>query len=96
MTTTGKYFAPLPLAAFVVLYPKIEVLLQIHNRQALIGRLDRNDDDLYIFSNPPTEQEVVCQPIFANPMVVFARADHPLAQRKRIPFTALAGEPFLM
>jgi LysR family transcriptional regulator, low CO2-responsive transcriptional regulator len=96
VSTTGKYFTPRLLAAFVGLYPKIEVSLQIHNRQALIDRLDRNDDDLYIFANPPTEQEVVCQPILANPMVLFARADHPLAQRKGIPFAALAGEPFLM
>ncbi len=96
MSTTGKYFAPRLLAGFVALYPKIEVSLRIHNRQALIDRLDRNEDDLYIFANPPTEQEVVCQPIFANPMVLFARVDHPLAKRKGIPFTALAAEPFLM
>ncbi len=95
-STTGKYFAPRLLAAFVGLYPKIEVSLRIHNRQALIDRLVRNDDDLYIFSNPPTEQEVVCQPILPNPMVLFARADHPLARQGKIPFAALAEEPFLM
>ena len=66
--------------------------LQIHNRQGLIDRLARNDDDLYIFANPPTEQEVVCQPILANPMVLFARVDHPLAGRKRIPAAALAAK----
>jgi DNA-binding transcriptional LysR family regulator len=96
VSTTGKYFAPRLLAAFVGLYPKIEVSLQIHNRQALISRLCRNEDDLYIFANPPTEQEVVCQPVLPNPMVLFARADHSLAGRKRIPFVALAGEPYLL
>ncbi len=96
VSTTGKYFAPRLLAAFVGLHPKIEVSLQIHNRQGLIDRLARNDDDLYIFANPPTEQEVICQPILANPMVLFARADHPLAGRKRIPAAALAAEPYLM
>ena len=96
VSTTGKYFAPRLLAAFVALHPKVEVSLQIHNRQGLIDRLSRNEDDLYIFANPPTEQEVVCQPIFANPMVLFARADHPLARRRNIPFAELAREPFLM
>lgn len=96
VSTTGKYFAPRLLAAFVGLHPKIEVSLQIHNRQGLIDRLARNEDDLYIFANPPTDQEVVCQPILANPMVMFARADHPLAARKRIPAAALAEEPYLM
>ena len=96
MSTTGKYFAPRLLAAFVGRHSKVEVALQIHNRQALIDRLGRNEDDLYIFANPPTEQEVVCQPILPNPMVLFARIDHPLAKRRKVPFAELAGEPYLM
>lgn len=50
--------------------------LQIHNREVLQNRLARNEDDLYIFPNPPTDCEIVCQPISPNPMVLFARADH--------------------
>lgn len=96
VSTTGKYFAPRLLAAFVERHPKLEVALQIHNRQGLIERLARNEDDLYIFANPPTEQEVVCQPLLANPLVIFARADHRLARERNVPFAALAEEPFLM
>ncbi|MFO1363132.1 MAG: LysR substrate-binding domain-containing protein [Burkholderiales bacterium] len=96
VSTTGMYFAPRLLGAFVERHPNVEVCLQIHNRAGLIERLARNADDLYVFANPPTGQEVVCQPILPNPMVVFARADHPLAQRRRIPFAALASEPYLM
>jgi len=96
VSTTCKYFAPRLLGVFLGRHPKIEVSLQIHNRAGLIDRLARNEDDLYIFANPPSEQEVVCQPILANPMVLFARADHPFAQRRRIPFSALAGESYLM
>lgn len=95
-STTGKYFAPRLLARFVERHPGIEVSLQIHNRQGLIERLARNEDDLYIFSNPPDDQELVSQPILDNPMVVFARADHPLAQRRDIAFAEIADEPFLM
>ncbi len=96
VSTTGKYFVPRLLAAFVAAHPKVEVSLQIHNRQALIDRLANNEDDLYVFANPPTGHEVVCQPILDNPLVVFARADHPLAGRRAIPFGELAEEPFLM
>jgi DNA-binding transcriptional LysR family regulator len=70
--------------------------MQIHNRQALIERLARNEDDLYIFANPPADQEVVCQPILDNPLVVFARADHPLAGQRGLPIESLIDEPFLM
>lgn len=96
VSSTGKYFAPRLLAAFIQLHPNIEVSLQIHNRQHLIARLAANEDDLYIFANPPTCHEVVCQPLLSNPLVVFARRDHPLAGQPRIPFAALAREPFLM
>jgi len=96
VSTTGKYFAPRLLAAFVERFPELEVVLQIHNRRGLIERLERNEDDLYIFANPPSEQEVVSQVIMPNPMVAFARADHPLAASRAIPFARLAEEPFLM
>lgn len=96
VSTTGKYFAPRLLARFMERYPGVDVSLQIHNRQGLIDRLARNEDDLYIFANPPVDHEVVRQPILENPMVVFARADHPLVGRKRIPIEVLAEEPFLM
>jgi DNA-binding transcriptional LysR family regulator len=96
VSTTGKYFAPRLLARFVADHPNVEVSLQIHNRQGLIERFTRNEDDLYVFSNPPTDCELVSQPILPNPLVVFARADHPLAGHRRIPISALASEPFLM
>lgn len=96
VSTTGKYFAPRLLAAFIQRHPGIEVSLQIHNRRTLIDRLTNNEDDLYIFANPPREAGVVRQAILPNPMVVFARADDPLARETRIPLARLAQEPFLM
>ena len=96
VSTAGKYFAPRLLAAFIGRYPGVEVLLHIFNRQVLIDRLEQNEDDLYIFSNPPTEQEVVTQKIMPNPMVVFAPADHPLAKERNIAFARIAQERFLM
>lgn len=94
--TTGKYFAPRMLAAFIQRHPGVEVSLQIHNRQTLIDRLANNEDDLYIFANPPQEPGLVTQMILPNPLVVFARADHPLARERNIPFERFAQEPFLM
>jgi len=96
VSTTGKYFAPRMLAAFVQQHPGIDVSLQIHNRETLLKRLADDADDLYIFANPPTDLDVVVQQILPNPMVVFARSDHPLAKQTRIPFERLAQEPFLM
>ncbi len=96
VSTTGKYFAPRLLAAFVQQHPAIEVSLQIHHRETLIERLTNNLDDLYIFANPPDDQEIVTQTILPNPMVAYARVDHPLARQKNISFERFAQEPFLI
>ena len=96
VSTAAKYFAPRMLAEFARRYPGVEVSLQVHNRQALIERLRANQDDLYIFADAPAAGEFVTQTILANPLVVFARADHPLAREKSIPLARLAQEPFLM
>ena len=96
VSTTGKYFAPRMLGEFIKQHPNVEVSLQIHNRDALIDRMSRNLDDLYIFANPPDDRSVETQVILPNPIVPFAPADHPLAKQKRIPFSRFAAEPFLI
>lgn len=96
VTSTAKYFAPRLLGAFIQRYPGIEASLQVHNRNTLIERLARNEDDLYLFADPPLDHEVVVQAILSDPMVVLAREDHPLAEEKKIAFARFAEEPFLM
>lgn len=94
--TTGKYFVPRLLAAFVERHRGIAVELEVHNRQALFERMAANRDDLYVFSHPPTAVNVVRQAILPNPIVFFARSGHPLARQHRIPLERIAQEPFLM
>ncbi|MGB5080938.1 MAG: LysR substrate-binding domain-containing protein [Burkholderiales bacterium] len=94
--STGKYFAPRMLGAFLQRYPGVEASLEIHNRQRLIDRLAGNEDDLYVFASPLDREDVVTQALLSNPMVVFARDDHPLAGARRISLERLAAEPFLM
>lgn len=96
VTSTAKYFAPRLLGAFIERHPGVETSLRIHNRSALIERLRNNEDDLYLFADPPGEQEVMVQAILSNPLVVLARSDHPLAGEKDIAFARLADEPFLI
>ncbi len=96
VSSAAKYFAPRMLAEFARRYPGVDVSLQVHNRQALLDRLAANQDDLYIFADAPAATGFVTQAILANPLVVFARADHPLAREKSIPLARLAQEPFLM
>ena len=94
--STGKYFAPRMLGAFIQRYPGVEVSLEIHNRKTLLDRLANNEDDLYVFGSPLEREDVVTQALLPNPLVVFARDDHPLANARNISLERIAAEPFLM
>ena len=94
--STGKYFAPRMLCTFMQRYPGVDASLEIHNRQMLIDRLANNKDDLYIFASALVRDDVVTQALLPNPLVVFARNDHPLADARQIAFERIAAEPFLM
>lgn len=95
-SSTGKYLAPRLLGAFLQRYPGIDAQLEIFNRKALVDRLAGNQDDLYLFAAPLAREDVVTQALLPNPLVVFARDDHPLAGARRIALARLAAEPFLM
>ena len=94
--STGKYFTPRMLGAFIQRYPGVEASLEIHNRKTLIDRLAQNEDDLYVFASPLEREDVVTQALLPNPLVVFARDDHPLANAGQISLERLAAEPFIM
>lgn len=94
--TTTKYVAPHLLGAFVKRYPLVTPVLTVTNRQNVLRRLKERDDDLVIMGRVPTSIAVDAHPFVANPLVVTAHPEHPLAGRKRIAVEELAGLPMLM
>lgn len=93
---TAGYFARRLLDGFVQRNPGVQPSLQVYDRPALLERLARHQDDLYLFVEPPEEREVVAQAIVPNPLVVLATRDHPLAVGEDISFARLAVEPLLL
>jgi DNA-binding transcriptional LysR family regulator len=94
--TTATYFIPRLLGSFCQQYPSIDVSLQVTNHQQMRSRMQRNEDDLYILSQPPEDIDLKSQPFIENPLVVVARKDHPLAKQKNIPLVDLQPYPFIM
>jgi DNA-binding transcriptional LysR family regulator len=93
--TTTKYFMPRILGPFCSQFPNIDISLGVVNRDQLLERLARNEDDLYIMGVPPEDIDVEAEPFLDNPLVVLAPASHPLANKKKIPFKKLGEEQFL-
>jgi LysR family transcriptional regulator, low CO2-responsive transcriptional regulator len=96
VVTTAKYFAPRLLGTFCQQYPGVDASLKVSNRERVLERLANNQDDLYILGQPPEDADVVAEPFLENNLVVIAPANHPLANKKRIPLERLAREPFLL
>lgn len=96
VVTTGKYFVPRVLGPFCERYPGIDVAMEVINRDRLLERLARNEDDLYIMGVPPDDLNIDSEPLIDNPLVVVAPASHSLATRRRVRFSELADQVFLM
>ena len=95
--TTATYFIPRLLGSFCQQYPSIDVSLQVTNHQQMRKRMQINEDDLYILSQPPEDIDLKSKPFIENPLVVVARKDHPLATRRNpMPLKDLQPYPFIM
>lgn len=94
--TSAKYLAPHLLGQFGRLHPGIDFSLQVANRERLLERITRHEDDLYILGQPPQEIEADAFPLVSNPLVVMAAREHPLVGVPSIPLKQLLNEPFVL
>lgn len=94
--STTKYFMPRVLGPFCREYPGIDIHMEVVNRDRLLDRMARNEDDLYVMGVPPEDWQIESEPLLENPLVLIAPAAHPLAGRANIPFAALAEEDFIL
>lgn len=95
-TTVGAYVMPRALGAFHRRYPHIRFTLVVANRATVRELLDERRADLVVAERPPAVDDLRFQTFLANPMVVVAAPQHPLAQRDRITLDEIAREKFLL
>ena len=93
---TAKYFIPRLLGEFCTKHLGIDTTLFIGNREALLERLARNQDDLYILGQPPEHMNVVTESFADNLLVVVASPNHPLAHEKDIAPSRLQDVSFIL
>lgn len=95
VVTTAKYFAPRLLGAFCESFPGVDASLKVTNRERVLERLRDNEDDLYIFGQPPAEVDVEAISFLRNPLVPLVPPGHPLSQRSSVPLAEFVEHPFL-
>lgn len=96
VVTTSKYFIPHLLGPFCKRYPGVDIQFRVGNRQQIIERLERGQDDFYVFSHPPADIDIEKIEFLPNPLVAIAHARHPLGKRKKIPLRDFLAEGLLM
>src|SRR6185369_5271305 len=57
--SAARYFAPRLLGAFAQLHPGVRTSLHVDNCEAVMKRLRRNEDDVYLLADPPAANLVV-------------------------------------
>ena len=93
--STAKYFVPFAIAAFSQKFPKIEVTLQIGNREDIRDALRGYDLDIAIMGQPPADVDVEMRLLGNHPHIIVAAAEHRLARTKALAATDLAEETFI-
>jgi DNA-binding transcriptional LysR family regulator len=96
IVTTAKYVVPRILGAFYRQFPNVNVTLNIGNRAHILARFARQEDDLYVFSHPPSGMAVQARRILSNPLQVIAPLAHWAAGKKQLAFADLLQERFLI
>lgn len=94
--STAKYFIPHLLSAFKKHYAKIEIELNIKNREEIIQRLSHNLDDFVIMSQPPTESGISKLDFYEDQLVIVAPSTHPLCKRKKLTLKDLENEAWMI
>ncbi len=94
--TTAEYFVPRLLAAFGEAFPDIRFRLTVRNRSGMADLLRDRGVDVAIMGAPPTGLALRRVPFAPDPMSFVVPPSHPLAGRKSVPPSALAGERLLL
>ena len=96
IVTTAKYILPKVLGAFYKQFPGVNITLNIGNRAQIIERFTHLQDDIYLFSHPPTGDHVSAMRILKNPLQLIAPADHWACARQNLSMNDVISERFLL
>jgi len=94
--SAGDYFFPRLLAEFTKRNPGVTLNLAVHNREELLHQLADNLTDLAVMVRPPLDLDTTNLSFAPHPYVIVAPPHHHLAGKKKIPFSALAKEAFVV
>src|SRR5262249_59060913 len=91
-TTVGTYLLPGVMAAFWRRHPGVELLVQVENTEQVHRRLAGLELDLGLTEGFVEEEELDAEVFHRDELVVIASPGHRLADKARVPLSALQQE----
>lgn len=96
IVSTVKYFMPMLLVKFRKKFPDIEVSLQIHNRENIMGLLACNEVDLVVMGRTPEMIDCEATQFATNPLGIICSPEHPLSRRRKAPISIVEDQHFVV
>jgi LysR family transcriptional regulator, low CO2-responsive transcriptional regulator len=96
VASTANSFATHLIATFSRRVERLDVSLDVTNREGLLQDLENNVTDLVIMGRPPDGLDLTAEPFMDNPLVVIAAPDHPLVRQQPLALSDLRDETFVV
>lgn len=84
LVSTAKYFVPKILAQFKQEYPKVQIRIDVRNRQQLVELLREGEIDIAVMGRPPQEIDTRVEAFADHPHAFIASPEHKLATMENI------------
>ena len=96
VTTAAESFVPPLMRAFSDEHPRIELTLDVGNRERVLDRIRSRRADVAILGKPPPDDRIVAAPLFENEIVCIAAPDDPAVGPASVPAASLGDRAWLL
>jgi len=96
VTTAAESFVPPLMRAFSDQHPRIELTLDVGNRERVLDRIRARQVDVAILGKPPADDRLLAAPLFENEIVCVAAPDDPAVGRGGVPARDLGDRAWLL
>lgn len=97
LISVATYILPFALSAFGKAHPNVGVRILDDAEQEIVAHVRRGDAEFGVdMQTSEPEQDLKITPLLEDRYVVACRADHPLASRRTVLWTALEDMPLIM
>jgi DNA-binding transcriptional LysR family regulator len=95
-TTPGQYILPRILGSFLKRFPEVGVTLRVYDTADVVEHVENGEADLGMIGAEVHGARVHYEQLGSDDLVLICPAGHLLAMRKRLAFSDLTDEPFIV